>query len=545
MKRILIAAIAVFSLVAPAEAGKKWILKVPAFEIPVELEEIAPAPPIPPPPEPVTDWLTVKDGRVYAGTKKFTFFSYSMVGYSVVPLPSTDPAKYAARVPPYRAMMTKHLDYLASCKVNMIRILHFDSFIGSGTPMWFASDSTFKYDEQTLAALDWFISECGKRGIRVWPTFFHRRVLTAADGPETPYGTIKTWDEMFLAARPAGTHKGEIGPLAFFDDVLLRMLEVHQEALLNRVNTVTGKRWADDPTLAVWTLMNEKASGRNGKGYDEGSRNTLPIGYFKPHWFARWDDFKARTGVTKMTKPLLEKMYADLDYRCFGKLIASVKKTGCKALLNCSSLHGDERASQMLGQMAGDILDIHIYGPDRDDQPDPLHPQTDRTAHRTLGSVIAASRFRNMPVVVTEWASVYQQNSLRPDGPRKQTKSPSWPLAPAYVAKTFAEQDVTGGFQYAYSSYGLGSTNVNNDCYDANMDGDFLKQMEAAAPIAAGPSLPEVHYTITEPEIFGVGDTLAPVPGTQQWAKDLSQTNQVIVDLPEVKELPWLQRPLP
>jgi len=100
------------------------------------------------------------------------------------------------------------------------------------------------YDEKTFAALDYAIQQASTRGLRL--------ILALTSN----WGDVGSVDE-YVAWAGAGGHA------AFFTDARARSLYLaHAAAIINRVNTLTGVRYGDDPTIAAWNLINEpRATG--------------------------------------------------------------------------------------------------------------------------------------------------------------------------------------------------------------------------------------------------------------------------------------------
>lgn len=479
------------------------------------------------------NWLEARGDRLYDGAQEYRAWSVNIVGYAIA---ASSPQQVDAC-----------LDNLAVNNVRMVRILHLDSRVGSGTPMWFSDETTMVYNESVLKALDYFIEACRKRRIRVWLNLAHRRILTDRDGPETPFGKIDLWDKL-NGPRPGGLRKGEIRSLAYFDPVLEALLLDHARKLMNRVNTVNGIRYKEDPTIAVLTWINEATATRPETAYFMGDRSGLDTNSFKRATFRLWDEFNARAtgtpdnpaGTLKGSKQDLQKFYADVEYQFNKRNFAAMRADGVKALLNGTAFYGQSTMPQICSQAAANIIDGHIY-PETAEVPDVLDPQTAaQHSARCYGSIVAASRLLGKPLAVTEWGSVYQQ------GPLARTKSGSWLSGPAYVAKASAAQGVSIAVQYAWQSHILGGPTANNEVYDSGRDPDFVVNFtKAGNPFRESKPLQMVlEVKPTVEDLFGAGDGPAfavPLIGSQKWAIENADSQITQFRLPEVKELPWLK----
>lgn len=530
-----------------AIAAQKYLIKIPAITIEIEaapvdappVPETKPDPQLPPaepvPPvsnrEPVSTWLVEREGKLVDATtgQAWRAWGTNVVGYAITHSTLDE--------------LDRFLDRCALADVRLIRVHGLDGEIGSdgSWPTWFENDSTMRYSEPVLARLDWFFEACGKRGIRVWLTMLHRRILTSADGPETPFGTIALWSEL-QGTRPGGVFQGEIRETLFFDPVIEALARHHARQLLGRRNTVNGKLWSDDPTLAIVSVCNELDPSR-AKGYAPADRS--PGSDFKAAWLARWDEFNAGKNL-KGTKQEINFFLADLAFRFHSRMIADLRAAGFKGICNSSSVYGDCPMVVLCGQLAGNLLDCHIYGPDDETQQDPLDPNTDGQAERTLGSVLAAARLAGKPLAVSEWGSVYQR------GAHAREKSPSWLRAPRYVGQVAADHGVAVAVHYAAASHPIGGPKANNESYDGERDPAFWQEFIAGGaefykPAASG-ALPARALTVEElfgrlvPRLDRPGsDFVHDVPGSQAWAIEGRSRGFERLQLPRVDALPWLR----
>ncbi|MEP4092302.1 cellulase family glycosylhydrolase [Reichenbachiella sp.] len=119
-----------------------------------------------------------------------------------------------------------------------------------------------QYNDEMLAGLDFLLSEMGKRNMKavvclgnfwMWSGGFAQYV-SWVDGTKTPYPEIEdggTWDPFIQYAQSFYTN-----PKA------MQMYYDHIEFIINRTNTITGKKYKEDPVIMAWQLSNEP------RGYD-------------------------------------------------------------------------------------------------------------------------------------------------------------------------------------------------------------------------------------------------------------------------------------
>ncbi len=111
--------------------------------------------------------------------------------------------------------------------------------------------------------VDYFISEAGKRGMRIWTAGMNRMGevepgdVDIIDDP----ATRDAWLEAVAAGQE--TRKGNSVRIKhafarFWDPRLEAIALERKKQIAGHVNRHNGLRWADDPTFAVWELMNEE-----------------------------------------------------------------------------------------------------------------------------------------------------------------------------------------------------------------------------------------------------------------------------------------------
>ncbi|KAK2079426.1 hypothetical protein QBZ16_003118 [Prototheca wickerhamii] len=128
-----------------------------------------------------------------------------------------------------------------------------------------------RYDEHVFASLDVALAEAERAGLRV--------ILSLADnwkyegGVDEMLDWSKTAPKREAAFPAVKTRSGDVNEsvwtperqayearrkaLFFVDEGARQIYKGHVSAILNRVNTVTGRRYADDPTIMAFDLLNE------------------------------------------------------------------------------------------------------------------------------------------------------------------------------------------------------------------------------------------------------------------------------------------------
>ena len=160
-----------------------------------------------------------------------------------------------------RPRLQRELDRLATLGVDNVRILGSSEnspLKNSVTPTF--RDKGSKYSETLLEGLDFALAEMGKRGMKavIYLTNFWEwsggmmtylywtnggRYINMND-PAHPWPEFPDMSSSFYESAPA---------VALFHDYV--------RAVVGRTNSITGVRYADDPTIMTWQLANEPRPG--------------------------------------------------------------------------------------------------------------------------------------------------------------------------------------------------------------------------------------------------------------------------------------------
>lgn len=457
----------------------------------------------------ISDFLTVRDGRVYEGDKLFKAWAINVDAYAI-PSPVDKIKEFANNI--------------AANGVNLVR-LHHTALAKDAA----AYVPTFEEAEAQVGKVQTFIDILNERGIRVWLTGIERRRFT-----EDQALALDVQAEI-QGNRPAGIWRNEVAGLFFISpDVGKRC----KEEILKLV-----ERHKNNPGVAGISFWNE-CTGTRTKGYYVAGERGVKTHPYALLWFKKWDEFN--TFGSKQSKPDGAKFGAWLGYKYAKEVADAVDAAGWKALTNVSQIYGDVPLCALIEQLPGKVVDLHIYH-ETDQQVDPLSPDTDKSKFRTFESVVASMHLPGKPIMCSEWASVYQANGTVN---KKMTKSPSWLTSPSNLARSASNQDVFAMMQYAAHSYGIGTprTAMNGDAYDSFVDPEFVKAFYAAMPEFERDVKPA--YTVqnlTEFELFGDPKNPGPTfkvnqPGVEPWALKAAQYGVCnYVNLPtNVQGLPFL-----
>jgi mannan endo-1,4-beta-mannosidase len=177
----------------------------------------------------------------------------------------------AAGKPGDRARLTKELDALKALGINNVRVLAVSERTAMPSAVKPATTSApGRYDEQLLQGLDFMLAELAKRDITA---VLYLNNFWQWSGGMTQY---LNWFEGTPAIDPNITkdYEGFIAATARFYQSAKAQDEYRRviRAIVQRTNTVTGKRYADDPAIMAWQLANEPRPGSSKAGAEEKAR---------------------------------------------------------------------------------------------------------------------------------------------------------------------------------------------------------------------------------------------------------------------------------
>lgn len=209
--------------------------------------------------------------------------------------------------------------------------------------------ATYRIGDGSRAdALDYFISEFKKRGMRIWFAGLN------SVGPVTPDdvgiindpATAEAWRE--AVSQLEGRNRGIRNNLARVWDPRIQALGIQRmEAIATHKNLYTGLRYCDDPVFAVWELANEEWWMRKMLG---GRWQQLPA-FFRNSLFAQWnqylrDKYKTDDALKAAWKGLLDGESLDQGTVLFAPMAGA---TPAAVSINDAGSHAIE-AAQALAQ---------------------------------------------------------------------------------------------------------------------------------------------------------------------------------------------------
>lgn len=286
---------------------------------------------------------------------------------------------------------------------NALRLHHHDGGLVAGS-----ADGT-TINAGNLALMDGLLAACAHNGIYVTTDLFVSRSVPYRSVGIDKSGTMGM-DEF---KRLVLVHEGAYSNLCAF-----------ARAWLTHVNSETGRRWADEPALALVAFVNEGHLGAEGTGCLRRH----------PEYVAAWNAWTDPLNAKPATIPDGKVWDKTAEQACVGRFLASLEmkfaarfaaflreEVGLKALLSDMSA-GMEREEfrPVRASAAYDYVDEHFYW-DHPSWPKKAWSlparQTNGNPIRSKGTDVMAGaskvRVNGKPFVATEWdftgPSVYRQ----------------------------------------------------------------------------------------------------------------------------------------
>lgn len=126
--------------------------------------------------------------------------------------------------------------------VNMVRFDYFDHTNSNGSSVLAPGNRSDTLAPGQMKKLDWFLYQLKRNGIRA------HFVLKARNTPRRD-DTVPGWD----SAYSYGNY------ISYFSEPMQRMQQRYMTALLSHPNPYTGKRYADDPVIALMTITDQNS----------------------------------------------------------------------------------------------------------------------------------------------------------------------------------------------------------------------------------------------------------------------------------------------
>lgn len=143
---------------------------------------------------------------------------------------------------PDSADATATANRLAKLGVNIVRFVYFDYHNSNGSSTLAPGNRSDTLSANQMKKLDWFLHQLKRKGIRA------HLVLKARNGPRRD-DNVPGWDSTY----------GSGQYITHFSEPFQRMQQRYMNALFNHVNPYTGRRYGDDPVIALVTISDQNS----------------------------------------------------------------------------------------------------------------------------------------------------------------------------------------------------------------------------------------------------------------------------------------------
>ncbi len=410
----------------------------------------------------------------------------------------------------------KQAHRLSELGFNLVRIHHHDSeWVNPNIFGGHDALDTRSLSAAMLDKLDWWIKCLRDEGIYVWLDLHVGRRVKAGDG-------IEGFDEM-RQGQPTASLSG----YNFVSGSIQEAMKRFNESYLNHQNHYTGLRYKDDAAILAVLISNENDLTHHfgnallpNKGVPQLSTIYLreagkfadKYGLSRDRVWRSWED-----GPSKL-------FLNDLERRFYVDMIGHLRALGVKSPIVTTSSWGMDPLSSLPALTAGDIIDVHSYGGAGELQNNPLS-----TAN--LMHWIAAAHVAGKPLTVTEWG-IDSNASLAPD--RQDI--------PLYIAASASMQGWNAVMFYAYSQEALDDARSTPSIYQAYNDPALMASMPAAALLYRRGHVKEAATTYVFAPSKEMLFDRSISPATSVALRTASERGKLLIALPQVPDLPWLQK---
>jgi hypothetical protein len=442
------------------------------------------------------------DKLVFADNTVARFWGTNLTAYSLFAT-SKDEAK-------------RHARRLSELGFNLVRIHHHDS--DWVDPNIFGDRNTLdtkRLNPAMLERLDWWIKCLKDEGIYVWLDLHVGRRVKAADG-------IDGFEEIRNGKLTAG-----LFGYSFVNNSIRAAMKHFNEMYLNHQNSFTGLRYKDDAAIVALLITNENDVTRHfGNSLlpdknvpthteiymREAERYAERYGLSKSRVWRAWED-----GPSKL-------FLNDLEQRFDVDMLAHLRGLGVKTPIVTTSSWGFDPLSSLPALTTGDIIDVHSYGGVGELERNPI-------VDANLVNWLAAAQVVAKPLTVTEWG-VDDHGALASDRENM----------PLYVAASASMQGWDAVMFYAYSQEALNDSRSTPSTYQAYNDPALLASFPAAALLYRQGHVKESNTTYvfapTKEMLF-----YRPISAATSVAlRTASERGKLLIAMPQVPELPWLQK---
>lgn len=410
-----------------------------------------------------------------------------------------------------KAAVPRQAKRLAALGFNLVRIHHHDSHWVVPNIFGRNARDTQTPSPEMLDRLDWWIKCLKDEGIYVWLDMHVQRGIRPGDG-------IHAFDEI---AR--GGERADINGYNYVNPSIQAAMRQFNEAYISHVNGYTGIAYRDEPAILALLLTNE-----NDLSTHYGNR-LLPdknVPWHHQRYMTEARAFAGGTGlpadkVWQSWKPGPAKLFLnDLEHRVGRDAITHLRQQGVKVPIATTSYWDREPLHALPALTTGDVIDVHSYGGAFEIERNPLYAPN-------LASWMAAGQVAGKPMSVSEWNV---ENFPAPD---RHT-------IPLYIAATASHQGWDAMMHYAYAQMPLTGPGTPSNWHAFN-DPALIATLPAAALLFRQGHVREAGTTyVFQPDKEQLFQQ-AVSPATSPALRTAAEKGKLLIALPRVEELPWLE----
>jgi len=402
---------------------------------------------------------------------------------------------------------------LASLGYNLVRLHHHDSpWVGYNV---FGKRATLTdtrtLDASALEHLDWWIKCLKDEGIYVWLDLHVQRALRAGDH-------IDGFDEI-----SRGKDTADLKGYSYVNPSIQQAMLRFDEEYLTHKNIFTGVAYKDEPAVVGLLLTNENDVTQH---FGNALLPDKKVPFHNKLYADAAKAFAASSGlpadkVWRSWEPGSPKIFLnDLEHRFDDSMIAGLRRLGADAPVATTSSWGSEPVSSLPALTSGDLIDVHTYDMYGVLEKNPLF-------FADIADWPGAAHVVGYPVTVSEWNAAPFPIEDRH-------------VLPLYMAATATHQGWDALMQFAYTQEPPSVNSPSN--WNSYNDPSLTAMMPAAALLYRERHVDEAKTTyvldLDADTFFGRGVS----PSTSVALRTAMERGKVLVAMPRVKELPWLQR---
>lgn len=437
------------------------------------------------------------DALVFADGTPARFWGANLSAYALFSGTDDDVALQAQRI--------------AALGFNLVRIHHHDSHWQPTNVFAAAPQSTEQLDENALRRLDWWIKCLEELGVYIWIDIHVGRQFRTSD-------KIAEQEEL------ERTQKGQAKGFNYVNPRIEALMADFAARYMKRENHYTKKKWTEDPGIVTVLITNENdLADHFGNYFTPDKKLTRHQALFET---------QARAIASERGLPLRQALrvwepgpakilLAELQHRFDARALDQLERLGVDVPIATTNYWGRNSLWSLPPLLAGDVIDAHSYG---EAEALSLNPHRRSTwVHFIAGAAVAGK-----PLTVSEWNV--------PSGHRDRF------TAAPYIAAIGALQGWDSLILYCYSQDRLQEPKKSSE-FSAWVDPSMLAMLPTTALMYRRGDIEPARQTFTlalsEADVFETKRNAE----TSAAIRTLAEQHRLVVTLPKVPALPWLESP--